>query len=67
MITHRKGAIPISLRTISVRQGLAHHSYRIVFIAFCAAQGMGMHSAESHRASSHILHQKTNRFPGDLK
>jgi hypothetical protein len=50
-----------------VHQGARNSRYRIVFIAFCAAQGMGMYSAELQCASSHILHQKINRFPGDLK
>jgi hypothetical protein len=66
-IAHREGAIRLSLRTISVRRGTPDRHYRIVLIYFCAPQGMGMHSAESHPASSHIPHQKTNRFPGDLK
>jgi hypothetical protein len=66
-IAHRDGATRLSMRTISVHRRPPDRRYRIVFIYFCAPQGMGMHSAESHRASSHIPHQKTNRFPGDLK
>jgi hypothetical protein len=66
-IVHREGATGVFVRTISVRRRLPDRRYRIVFIVFYAPQGMGMHSADSHRASSHIPHQNTNRFPGDLK